>query len=82
VAVSGDCEGSYTFPNGEPKDNSSGLPVIELPHLWVGSCGVQRVDEVRATPLSHRTTRCWSTQRGLACRQTREPREKNHVSPL
>ena len=34
------------------------------------------VDEVRATPLSRRTTKCWSTQRELACRQAHEPREK------
>jgi hypothetical protein len=54
--------------------------VIELPHLWVGSCGVQRVDEVRATPLSRRTTKCWSTQRGLACRQAHKSREKNWLS--
>ena len=26
--------------------------VIELPHLWVSSCGVYLLDEVRATPLS------------------------------
>jgi hypothetical protein len=54
--------------------------VIELPHLWVGSCGVQRVDEVRATPLSRRTTKCWSTQRGLACRQAHKSWEKNRLS--
>jgi hypothetical protein len=35
--------------------------VIELPHLWVGSCGVHLLDEVCATPLSHRTSKCWST---------------------
>ena len=54
--------------------------VIELPHLWVGSCDVHLLDEVRATPLSLRTTKCWSTQRGLACWQAREPREKNLMS--
>ena len=54
--------------------------VIELPHLWVGSCGVHLVDEVHATPLSRRTTKCWSTQRGLARRQALEPWEKNHLS--
>ena len=31
-------------------------------------------------PISPRTTKCWSTQRGLACQQAREPREKNLVS--
>jgi hypothetical protein len=40
------------------------------------------VDEGRATPLNRRTTKCWSTQRGLACWQAREPQEKNRVSPL
>ena len=34
----------------------------------------------RATPLSRQTTKCWSTQRGLACWQAREPREKNWLS--
>jgi hypothetical protein len=56
--------------------------VIELPHLWVGSYIVHLLDKVRATPLSHRTIECWSTQRGLAHRQAREPREKNLVSLL
>ena len=50
--------------------------VIELPHLWVGSCGIHLLDEVYATPLSHRTTKCWSTQQGLACWQACELREK------
>ena len=36
-----------------------------------------RVDEVCETPLSRRTTKCWSTQWGLACRQAREPQKKN-----
>ena len=49
-------------------------------HLWVGSYGVHLLDEVCATPLSRWTTKCWSTQRGLAWRQAREPREKNLVS--
>ena len=35
------------------------------------------VDEICATPLSRRTTECWLTQQGLACRQAYEPREKN-----
>jgi hypothetical protein len=64
------CEGSCTFPDH----------VIELPHLSVGSYGVQHVDEVRATPLNLQTTKCWLTQRGLACRQACEPQEKNHLS--
>ena len=39
--------------------------------LWWARCVI---------PISHRTTECWSTQRGLACRQAREPWEKNLVS--
>jgi hypothetical protein len=31
-------------------------------------------------PISHRTTWCRGTQRGLACRQAREPRDKSCVS--
>ena len=30
-------------------------------------------------PISRRTTKCWLTQRGLACRQAHEPRKKNLV---
>ena len=77
----GDCEGSCAFPGGEPKGNSSGL-LVSLSYLTCGyvlavsNC----VDEVRATPLSRRTTKCWSTQQGLACRQAREPWEKNRLS--
>jgi hypothetical protein len=80
---SGVCEGSCTFPVGEPKDNSSGL-LVSLSYLTCGyvlsvsNC----VDEVCATPLNRRTTKCWSTQRGLACRQAHEPRKKNLVSIL
>jgi hypothetical protein len=40
------------------------------------------VDELCATPLNCQTTKCWLTQRGLACRQAREPREKNLMSIL
>jgi hypothetical protein len=47
--------------------------------LWVGSCGVYLLDEICATPLSRQTTKCWSTQRGLAYQQACEPREKNRV---
>ena len=56
--------------------------VIELPYLWIGSCGVLREDEVHTTPLSCQTTKCWSTQWGLTCEQARELEEKNHVSIL
>ena len=38
------------------------------------------VDEVCATPLSRRTTKCWLTQWGLECQQAREPWEKNWLS--
>jgi hypothetical protein len=35
--------------------------------LWWARCVI---------PISHQTTKCWSTQRGLACQQACEPREK------
>jgi hypothetical protein len=31
-------------------------------------------------PISHRTTWCRGTQRGLACQQAREPRDKSSIS--
>ena len=31
-------------------------------------------------PINHWTTKCWLTQRGLACQQAHEPREKNWLS--
>ena len=56
--------GSYTFPGGAPKGNSSGL-LVSLSYLTCGSLAASNcVDEVHATPLSRRTTKCWSTQRG------------------
>ena len=39
--------------------------------LWWARC---------VRPISRRTTKCWSTQWGLACWQAREPREKNRLS--
>ena len=64
VAISGDCEGSCTFPGGVPKGNSSKL-LVSLSYLTCGSVLTvsYRVDEVCETPLSRRTTKCWSTQR-------------------
>ena len=61
----GDCEGSCAFPSGEPKGNSSGL-LMSLSYLTCGSVLAvsYHVDEVCETPLSRRTTKCWSTQRG------------------
>ena len=65
VAISGDCEGSCTFPDGAPKGNSSKL-LVSLSYLTCGSVLAVSycVDEVYETPLSRRTTKCWSTQRG------------------
>ena len=81
MAISGDYKGSCTFPGGVPKGNSSKL-LVSLSYLTCGSVLAvsYRVDEVCETPLSRRTTKCWSTQRGLACWQAREPREKNRLS--
>ena len=62
----------------EPRRATLVERVIELPSLgpW-GSCGAQRVGLVRfqlaTEPLSK-----WLTQRGLACWQACEPRDKNH----
>ena len=76
------CEGSCAFPSGAPKET-----LVNCSCHWAMSlvgrflqCPI--VDEVRATHLSCRTTKCWLTQRGLACRQACEPREKNRVSFL
>ena len=65
VAISGDCEGICTFPDGALKGNSSKL-LVSLSYLTCGSVLAvsNRVDEVCETPLSHRTTKCWSTQWG------------------
>ena len=81
VAGFDDCEGSCTFPGGEPQGSSSKL-LVSLSYLTCGSVLVVSncVDEVCATPLSHRTTKCWSTQQGLVCQQACEPREKIGVS--
>jgi hypothetical protein len=47
-------------------------------HHLVGSCGT--FWEARCVILiSHRTTWCKGTQRGLACQQAREPRDKSYV---
>jgi hypothetical protein len=50
--------------------------VIELPHLrvvsWCARSG-RRLERLAQEP-----SRCWSTQRGLACWQPSEPRDKNH----
>jgi hypothetical protein len=80
MAGFGDCMGSCSFLGGELKGNSSGLLVLLSYLTWVGSCGVHLLDEVYATPLSRRTTKCWSIQWGLACRQAHEPRERNLIS--
>jgi hypothetical protein len=81
VASSSDCKGSCTFPDEAPQGSFSGL-LVSLSYLTysyvlaMSNC----VDEVRGTPLSYRATRCWSTQWGLACREAREPQEKNCLS--
>ena len=64
VAIFGDCKGSCTFPGGVPKGNSSKL-LVSLSYLTCGEVLTvsNHVDENCETPLSHRTTKCWSTQR-------------------
>jgi hypothetical protein len=72
------CEGFLCLPRRSVKGNSSGLRVsFKLPHLWVGSCDVHGLDEVRATPLSRQTTSVGQHNGDVACRQARESRKKN-----
>ena len=60
----GDCDGFYAFLGGEPRANLVDSRVIELPHLWVGSCSVL----VRKWFVLHllATDKCWSTQQGCS----------------
>jgi hypothetical protein len=80
VADSGGCERSCTFPDGELKGNSDcschwvTLLVgrfLQCPIVWTWL--VQHL-------LAARTTKCWSTQQGLVCRQACEPWEKKYLS--
>jgi len=66
---------------------SQNVTLVNCSCHWVTSlvgrflrCPIE--DEVRATSLSHRTTKWWSTQQELACQQAHEPREKNHCVHL
>jgi hypothetical protein len=64
------------------KDNSSGL-LVSLSYHTCGRflrCSLRELGF--GFPISYRTTRCWSTQRGLACWWAREPQEKNRMSSL
>jgi hypothetical protein len=69
------CEGCCAFPDGAPKATLVDYLCHWATSLAVGSCGALG-DLGCGLPFSHRTTRSRSTQRGLAYRQTREPREK------
>jgi hypothetical protein len=67
------CVGCCAFPS-----EASNATLMDYSCQWTTSLGgalldVLREDEVRATPLSHWTTKCWLTQWRLAYRQTREP---------
>jgi hypothetical protein len=75
MAGSGDCEGSCTFLNREPKGNSSGL-LVSLSYLTCGS--VLALSNMWTRFVQHLLAA--EPQWGLACRQAREPREKNRVS--
>ena len=81
MAISSDCKGSCTFPGGVPKGNSSKL-LMSLSYL---TCGMvlavsYRVDKVCETPLSHRTTKCWSTQRGRSVLASTWTSRENRLS--
>jgi hypothetical protein len=72
------CEGCCAFPGGAPKATLVNCSCHWATSFAVGSCGA--LGELGfGLPISHWTTRCRSTQRGLACRQAREPWEKNLV---
>jgi hypothetical protein len=69
------CEGCCAFPDGAPKVTLVDCSCHGATSLAVGSCGA--LGELGCgLPISHRTMRCRSTQRGLVCRQAREPQEK------
>jgi hypothetical protein len=85
LARVGDCSWSppvivrgLCLPQRSAKGNVSGLLVsfVTFYHL-VGSCDA--FWEARVWPISHRTTWWRGTQRGLACWQAREPRDKSCV---
>jgi hypothetical protein len=69
------CEGCCAFPGGAPKATLVDYSYHWATSLAVGSCGALGELGCRL-PISRWTTRCRSTQRGLACRQAREPRGK------
>jgi hypothetical protein len=79
VIVLGHLRWSYdrccAFPSGAPKATLVDCSCHWATSLAVGSCGALR-ELGCGLPFSHRITRCRSTQRGLACWQAREPREK------
>jgi hypothetical protein len=77
----GDCEGFLCLPRRSTKDNSSRLR-MSLSYLTCGSVLVVSNVWMRFVQLSRRTTKSLSAQRALACRQAREPQEKNLVSVL
>jgi hypothetical protein len=69
------CEGCCAFLDGAPKATQVDCSCHWATSLAVGSCGA--LGELGCgLPISCQTTRCRLTQRRLACRQAREPREK------
>ena len=73
----GDCRGYCVFPSEEQK-----ATLVDCTCHWATSLVARFLrcpseDQVCATPLSRQTIKCWSTQWELACRQAREPKEKN-----
>ena len=71
-----DCEGSCAFLGGAPK-----AALVNWSCHWATSLVGKFLRHLLSwawcvIAISHRTTKCWSTQRGLACQQADEPREK------
>jgi hypothetical protein len=73
------CEGLLWFPDGAPNSNSSGL-LVSLQLLAIGRFLWCLLEARCVRLISHQTTWCKGIQRGLACRQAREPQDKSCVS--
>ena len=70
------------YLGGEPKATLVDCSCHWATSLVGGFLWCPSEDEVRATPLSHRTTKCWSTQRGRSVPASTWTLGENCVSPL
>jgi len=73
----GDCEG-FVPTSGECQRQHYWIArVIELPHLWVGSCGVLVRTRFVLHLLATEPPSIGRHNGDVSCRQAREPRERN-----